>query len=82
MFDVADVQTSAVRAEWGAFLHRHHRCSSVRRGVEWSRPCTTELTDASRQVSATAQQIAAAAGTLADLAGNLEATAATTRERN
>jgi hypothetical protein len=38
-----------------------------------------QLTDASRQVSATAQ-IDAAAGTLADLAGNLEATAATTRE--
>ena len=32
-----------------------------------------QLTDASRQVSATAQQIAAAAGNLADLAANLEA---------
>ena len=37
-----------------------------------------QLTDASRQVSATAQQIAAAAGNLADLAGNLEASADTT----
>jgi len=40
-----------------------------------------QLTDASRQVSATAQQIAAAAGSLNDLADNLETTAAAAKSR-
>jgi hypothetical protein len=95
MFDVADVQTSTARSKSGrclpgrrALRYRYrlvirvpvvcipHR-SATGQGVE----TMEQLTDASRQVSTTGKQIAAAAGTLADLAGNLEATAATTRER-